>query len=245
MMNRGWKCGTQAAPSCHIFNLGSSHLNVALTTMHHLYNVTLATMHTHTHTHTRLTALCPGLPGWAGTRKVKPIWSLLKQETVSGSGISWVICKSAPRSRQITTPAPHHSVFYRPDALSAAQPTASKHWRQLLRACVVCILFCAVFSSPQHCNVLRRIHQEESQRQRRPAVVGDGVLRRRLGQRPHQVGEGQLAAWGLDCLHLQGGAQRAVPSALTQSDPPRHQGTERPTYWQRRGQARSVCHCRI
>ena len=61
------------------------------------------------HTHTRLTALFPGLPRWAGTRKVKPIWILLKQETVSGSGISWAICKSAPRSRQITTPAPHHS----------------------------------------------------------------------------------------------------------------------------------------
>ena len=41
----------------------------------------------------------------------------VKQETVSGSGISWAICKSALRSRQITTPAPHHSVFYRPDAL--------------------------------------------------------------------------------------------------------------------------------
>jgi len=27
-------------------------------------------------------------------------------------------------------PAPHHSVFYRPDALSAAQPTASKHCKQ-------------------------------------------------------------------------------------------------------------------
>ena len=40
-------------------------------------------------THTRLTALFPGLPGWAGTRKVKPIWILLEQETVSGSGISW------------------------------------------------------------------------------------------------------------------------------------------------------------
>jgi len=26
------------------------------------------------------------------------------------------ICKYAPRSRQITTPASHHSVFYRPDA---------------------------------------------------------------------------------------------------------------------------------
>ena len=68
-------------------------------------------------------ALCPGLPGWAGTRKVKRIWILLKQETVSGSGISWAICKSEPRSRQITTPAPHRSVFYRPDAVLAAQTT--------------------------------------------------------------------------------------------------------------------------
>ena len=80
-------------------------------------------------THTRLTALCPELPGWAGTRKVKPIWILLKQETVSGSGISWAICKSALPSRQIVTPAPHHSVFYMPDALPAVRPTASKHWR--------------------------------------------------------------------------------------------------------------------
>ena len=30
-----------------------------------------------------------------------------------GSGISWTICKSfAPHSRQITTPVPHHSIFY-------------------------------------------------------------------------------------------------------------------------------------
>ena len=63
-------------------------------------------------------------------QKGKPTWILVKQETVSGSGISWAICKSAPRSRQTTTPAPHHSVLYRPDALPAAQPTASKHWRQ-------------------------------------------------------------------------------------------------------------------
>ena len=65
----------------------------------------------HTHTHTRLTALCRGLPGWAGTRKLKPIWILLEQETMSGSGISRTICKSAPRCRQITTPAPHYSSF--------------------------------------------------------------------------------------------------------------------------------------
>ena len=81
-------------------------------TAHCVSNICTIT-HTHTHTHTRLTALCPGLPGWAGTRKAKPIWILLKQETVSGSGISWAVCKSAPapRSRQITTPAPHRSVF--------------------------------------------------------------------------------------------------------------------------------------
>jgi len=75
--------------------------------------------------HTRLTALFPGLPRWAGTRKVKPIWISLKQETVSGSGISWAVCKSAPRSRQITMPAPHRSVFYRLDALPAAQQRQS------------------------------------------------------------------------------------------------------------------------
>ena len=109
--------------------------------------------HTHTHTetatysytHTRLMALFPGLPRWASTRKVKPIWILLKRETVSGSGNGWAIRKSAPRSRQITTPATHHSVFYRPDALPAAQPTASKHWR---------LLWCSGIHSALHHNGL-------------------------------------------------------------------------------------------
>jgi len=86
-------------------------------------------IHRYTHTHP-FNGPFPGLPGWAGTRKVKPIWILLKQETTRGSGISWAVCKSASRSRQITMPAPHHSsFFYRSDALPAAQPTASKHWR--------------------------------------------------------------------------------------------------------------------
>jgi len=76
----------------------------------HTHTHTHARTHTHRHTHT-------------------PIWILLEQETVSGSSISSAICKSAPCSRQITTPAPHHSVFYRPDALTAAQLTASKQWR--------------------------------------------------------------------------------------------------------------------
>ena len=83
-------------------------------------------------THTYLMAFFLGLPTSASIKNVKPIWILLKQETVSGSGISWTICKSAPRSKQITTQAPHQSVFYRLDALPAAQPTASKHWRHYL-----------------------------------------------------------------------------------------------------------------
>ena len=83
----------------------------------------------HTHTHL-FNGPLSGTTQVVRYQKVKPIWILLKQETVSGSGISWVICKSAPRSRQITSPAPHHSVFYRPDALPAAQPTRSKHWEQ-------------------------------------------------------------------------------------------------------------------
>jgi len=71
----------------------------------------LACLHNQSHTHTRLTALCPALPGWASTRKVKPTWILLEQETLSGSEVHWAICKSAPCSRQITTPAPHRAVF--------------------------------------------------------------------------------------------------------------------------------------
>ena len=59
---------------------------------------------------------------------------------MSGSSISWAICKSAPRCRQITMPATHHSVFYRPDALPAAQPTASKHWSYLIN---VYIMLCS------------------------------------------------------------------------------------------------------
>jgi len=45
--------------------------------------------HRHTYTYTRLTALCPGLPGWAGTRKVKPsgfYWSKRQWVAVASAG---------------------------------------------------------------------------------------------------------------------------------------------------------------
>ena len=46
-----------------------------------------------THTHARLTALFPGLPTSAGTRKVKPIWILLKQ-----------VCTSLQTDNRASTP---------------------------------------------------------------------------------------------------------------------------------------------
>ena len=70
----------------------------------HAQPATQTLKHTHTHTHTRLTALFPGLSGWAGTGKVN-------QSGFYWSKRQWAICKSAPRSRQITTPVRHHSVF--------------------------------------------------------------------------------------------------------------------------------------
>jgi len=90
----------------------------------HCRRVWYAAMYKQFTANTRLTALFLGLPGWAGTRKVKPIWILLKQETVRGSGISWAICKSAPCSRQITTPAPHQSSFLQVGC-SSCHPTNS------------------------------------------------------------------------------------------------------------------------
>ena len=104
---------------------GSSTLQQTTRQWRHWWFPTMSSFRVtnHSEAHTHLTALFPG-PRWASTRKVKSIWILLKQDTVSGSGTSWAICKSAPRPRQTTRRAPH---FYRPDALSVAQPTVSKH----------------------------------------------------------------------------------------------------------------------
>jgi len=93
----------------------------------------------YTHTHTTILLLFWNLSGTTRvsryqrgkTSKVKTNLDLLEQEIVSGSGICWAICKSAPHPRQ---PRQHSTTqfFYRLDALPATQPTASKHWRQML-----------------------------------------------------------------------------------------------------------------
>jgi len=81
-----------------------------------IYTHTCMRMRTRTRTHTHT---------FIGTRKVKPIWILLKQETVDGSGISWAMCKAAPYSRQTTTPAPHHSYVFLQAGCPSCRPTNS------------------------------------------------------------------------------------------------------------------------
>ena len=80
-----------------------------------------------------LMAFFPGQPGQAGTRKAKTSLDLNEARDdgfLGCSGISWTICKqSVPHSRQITTPTPYYSIFYRPDALPDTQLTVSKLWR--------------------------------------------------------------------------------------------------------------------
>jgi len=77
---------------CHSLSLASVKSRLVLPFW---YRPTWVLPDTHTHP---FNGHFFGNTGWAGIRKVKPIRILLKQETVSGSGISWAICKSAPSS---------------------------------------------------------------------------------------------------------------------------------------------------
>ena len=65
-------------------------------------------------------------------QKGKTNLDLLEQETVNGSGISWAICKSAPRPRQITMPAYHHSVFLQARCPSCCPTNSVKALKALL-----------------------------------------------------------------------------------------------------------------
>ena len=102
--------------------------------------------HAHTHTHTHLfNGTLSGTSRVSWYQKGKTNLDLLEQKTVRGSGNSWVVWKSAPRSWQITMPAPHHLVFYRPDALPAAhqqrqrtEGTAVSSWTCTCNKCFYC-----------------------------------------------------------------------------------------------------------
>ena len=81
-------------------------------------------VHTYTHTHPFNGPLSRTTWTNKGTRKKG---TSLDFTEARDSGISWAICKSAPCSRQIPHQLLTSHFFYRPDALPATQPTASKH----------------------------------------------------------------------------------------------------------------------
>jgi len=91
----------------------------------------------HTTTTTILRLFFPGPPRWAGARRELldfMVQRKINRQTHRPSG--WVplhLDKPVPTS---TIPP----IFYRPDALPAAQPTVSKHWRQLAQSRVNRIL---------------------------------------------------------------------------------------------------------
>jgi len=117
----------QSSPLASAINtINNIHLTASLTAQHtrtHAHTHARTHARTHTHTHTFNGPL-------SGTTRVSQYQEGNTNLDFTGARDSewqWAICKSAPHSRQINTPAPHRSVFYRPDALPAAQPTASKH----------------------------------------------------------------------------------------------------------------------
>jgi len=63
--------------------------------------------HACTHTHTQRSFYDPLDFVWdyPGEPVPEPIWILLKQETLSSSGISWAICKSAQMDNHASTPS--------------------------------------------------------------------------------------------------------------------------------------------
>jgi len=80
----------------------------------------------YTHTHNYFTALFPGWSGWAGPRR--GLLDFVVQGKISrGRHRPYLAgCHSIRTNQWQPPPSP---IFYRLDALPAAQPTVLKHWR--------------------------------------------------------------------------------------------------------------------
>ena len=81
--------------------------------------------------------LFPGPLGWAGGRR--ELLDFMMQRKIN-RGRHTVRLGATP-SGLISAHLHHPPFFYRPDALPAAQPTVSKHWRQKLIDSAACISF--------------------------------------------------------------------------------------------------------
>ena len=78
--------------------------------------------------HNRFTGLFPWPPGSAGAR-IELLDFMVQGKINRGKQTDHPAGRHSIRTNQcLPPPSPHF--FYRPDALPAAQPTVSKHWRQ-------------------------------------------------------------------------------------------------------------------
>jgi len=134
-----WSNLTDDSKGTVIKNLSSSvSVHSSKLVNQHIY-VCNVCMYTHTHTYNCFTALLY-MSGTTRvsryqkgkTRKVKTNLDLLEQDSEWKWQWHLLGYMQVCTSSQTTTPTSHHSIFYRPDALPAAQPTASKHWRQCM-----------------------------------------------------------------------------------------------------------------
>ena len=154
MLSLGSNVNTRTPPSCWHVNLGTIYLNVPLATVHHLYitsqfivvivvkefKITLPNFmpalvvlctHTHTHTDTCTSVLRPFFRDHPGEPVPEEnFWTLWCKERLTEADTP-TIQLGATSSGIKQCPPPLPPIFYRPDPLPAAQPTVSKHWRQL------------------------------------------------------------------------------------------------------------------
>jgi len=77
---------------------------------------------------THFTALFPGPPGWAGARRELLDFMVQGKINRGRHNDHPAGCHSIRTNQCPPPPSPN---CYRPDALPTAQPTLSKHWRQL------------------------------------------------------------------------------------------------------------------
>jgi len=113
----------------YIVNMETMEFLTDLLLLYMFYTHCLEQQHTHI-----CTALCPGTTGWAGTRKVKPIWILLKQvasklwqsvqQTTAASAGPYASLHLAPDNYTSTAP-----LSFLQAGRSSCHPTESKHWK--------------------------------------------------------------------------------------------------------------------
>ena len=98
----GRRCQTRAAPSCDMFNLGSSYLHVLLTTLRHLLKC--SSLHSHPGRHYNV------YPVWLGSRvvacwtKLQKAWVQIAVATLSGNSLRQTVhthCASAHQAAKL------------------------------------------------------------------------------------------------------------------------------------------------